>query len=219
MKALVISGFLFDLSDNIKPFLDKNTDVYVHTWQTLLNEKWTVKLRRYKKYCNSLTVESTPLKFDDRLFSYFYSTYRAINLIEDLFKYDHIIKFKPNLDAPRINYKLKPEECFYKAKIQSRPLLNGVKKEECFYGAVYYKTLDERLFTGYSYGFEKVFKIPYDEFYKKMVDINSKLIEKYENYEGSIFWTEFIESSGIKLIQDLYLKIPNNKNFDKKVGY
>ena len=73
------------------------------------------------------------------------------------------------------------------------------------------------MFTGYPYGFKKIFKLPYKEFYNKMVSINSNFVEKYGDYEGSLFWTELIESSGLTLIQDLNLKLPNNKNFNSKL--
>ena len=217
MKAVIISGLIIDLSDNIIPFLDKETDVFVHTWELDENLKWIHKLNRYKKYCNTLKIVTEPEKFESKLFSYVYSTYKAVNSIEDIDKYEYIIKFKPNLDAIRIQYRNNLRGFFIKAKIQSRPLLSNTKKEECIYGSIYYKTLDERMFTGYPYGFKKIFKIPYEEFYKKIVNINSNFIEKYGDYEGSLFWTELIESSGLKLIQDLNLKLPNNKNFNNKV--
>lgn len=42
--------------------------------------------------------------------------------------------------------------------------------------------------------------------------LDEQLSLKYGNdYEGSIFWKEWFESKGVKLIQDLDLKIPNNK--------
>jgi hypothetical protein len=61
--------------------------------------------------------------------------------------------------------------------------------------------------------------MPENEFINKSIKLNNKLLEKYKDYEGSIFWTELIESSGVEIIQDLNLKIPNNKNFNNKVGY
>jgi len=39
-KAVIISGFLDGLSDNIIPFLDMDTDVCVHTWDTYENRRW-----------------------------------------------------------------------------------------------------------------------------------------------------------------------------------
>ena len=56
MKCIIISGLLHKLSDNIIPFLDKETDVYVHTWDMEKNSRWLVKLNRYKKYCNQIKV-------------------------------------------------------------------------------------------------------------------------------------------------------------------
>ena len=49
------------------------------------------------------------------------------------------------------------------------------------------------------------------------MDLKKYLKEKYGDYEGSLFWTELIQSSGLKLVQDLNLKLPNNKNFNKKL--
>ena len=58
MKAVIISGFLDNISDNIIPFLDKETDVYVHTWKkpNSKHSRWVVKLNRYKKFCNRLKI-------------------------------------------------------------------------------------------------------------------------------------------------------------------
>ena len=36
--------------DNIIPFLDKQTDVYIHTWDTDSNQRWINKANRYKNY-------------------------------------------------------------------------------------------------------------------------------------------------------------------------
>ena len=182
MKAIIISGFLFDLSDNINPFLDKDTDLYIHTWNSSENLRWINKARRLNQY-------------------------------------EYIIKFKPNLDAIRIKYRLCLQESFNKAKVQTRPLLSDKNIDDCFFGSIYYKTLDERLFTGFPKSFRKVFIMPENEFINKSIKLNNKLLEKYKDYEGSIFWTELIESSGVEIIQDLNLKIPNNKNFNNKVGY
>ena len=211
-KALIISGFLYDLSDNIIPFLDKKTDVYIHTWDVKDNKRWINKLKRYKKYCNELKVVTEEPKFETKLYSYFYSTWKAVNIIEDIDKYKTIIKFKPNLNSNKIKYKGAIDRYFQKAAIQSRPLLDQVTKEECIFGSIYYRTLDERLFTGYSYAFKKAFKISEGTFKKEMLTLNQKLILQYrDNYEGSIFWSNWFENRGLFLILDTDLSIPNNK--------
>jgi len=212
MKAVVLSGYLENLSDNIKSVLDLKTDVFVHTWKTKENERWVKKLQRYSKFCNSINIIEEEPKFEKKLYSYVYSTWRAVNLITEIEQYTSILKFKPNLDTHSIEYKGNLEFYFQKAFIQSRPLLQGIKKEECFYGSIYYQTMDERIFSGYPLGFKKVFHTLYKEFYLNMITLDEQLSLKYGNdYEGSIFWKEWIESKGIKLIQDLDLKIPNNK--------
>ncbi len=211
MKLVVLSGYLHNLSDNIIPFLNSETDVYVHTWNGNGNERWIEKFNRYKKHCNSIVIETEDLKFEKKLYSYFYSTWKAVNLVKDIEQYTSIIKFKPNTDSETIQYKGKLEEYFYKAYIQSRPLLNNVSKEECIYGSIYYKTIDERMFSGYAPTFKKAFHIPYRDLLQQMIILDGKLTKQYgESYEGSIFWKEWFESRGIKLIQDLDLKIPNN---------
>ena len=219
MKAVIISGFLFDISDNIKPFLDKETDLYIHTWNSEENLRWINKARRLKKEIRNFEILIQEKKFDNRLISYVYSTYKVVNSINDIDQYDYIIKFKPNLDAIRIKYRLCLNESYNKARIQSRPLLLLKSIEDCFFGCVYYKTLDERMFSGFAKGFKKVFFMPEKQFINKIEDLNNKLLSKYQDYEGSIFWTELIESSGVNIIQDLNLKLPNNKNFNVKVGY
>ena len=212
MKAVILSGYLINLSDNIKSVLDLNTDMYVHTWKTAENERWVRKLQRNKKFCKSITVIEEESKFEKKLHSYVYSTWRAVNLIKDIEQYTSILKFKPNLDAYNIEYKGNLEVYFQKAFTQTRPLLQGTVKEECFYGSIYYQTMDERMFSGYPLGFKKVFHTLYKEFYLNMIMLDEQLSLKYGNdYEGSIFWKEWFESKGVKLIQDLDLKIPNNK--------
>ena len=52
MDAIIISGYLNDLSDNIIPFI-KGNDLYVHTWDNNDNSRWIKKLQRYKKYTNN----------------------------------------------------------------------------------------------------------------------------------------------------------------------
>lgn len=211
MKAVVISGLLYDLSDNIIPFLDKNTDLYVHTWQEPENSRWISKLKRYKKYCRNLTLETEPFKFEKKLFSYFYSTYKAVNLIDSANTYKEIVKFKPNLDTDRIIYRGSLQEYFNKAKTHSRPMLEKYSKEDCFFGLSYFYTFDERLYSGYHNSFKKAFSIVEEDFIKLMLQLDGKLIEEYGiNYEGSIFWTKWFESRDIKLILDIDLKLSNN---------
>lgn len=212
MKAVILSGYLLNLSDNFKTVCDLNTDVYVHTWKNTENERWVNKLQRYRKYCNSISIELEEPKFDKKLYSYFYSTWKVVNLIKDIDQYETILKFKPNLDTESIQYKGSLEKYFHKASIQARPLLQTTVKEECFYGSVYYQTMDERMFSGYPLGFKKVFHTLYKEFHYTMTSLDEQLCTKYGNdYEGSIFWKEYIENRGVKLIQDLDLKIPNNR--------
>lgn len=212
MKAVILSGFLDNLSDNIKSVVDLDTDVYVHTWDTKNNRRWIKKLDRYRKFCKSLTIVTEEPKFEKKLYSYFYSTWKAVNLIKNIDQYKLIVKFKPNLDTQEIEYEGNLLEYFNKAYIQSRPLLQNTTKEECFYGSVYYQTMDERMFSGYPLGFKKVFHTLYKEFYLTMTTLDEHLSIRYgSDYEGSIFWKEYIENRGVKLIQDLDLKIPNNK--------
>lgn len=214
MKAILISGFLEGLSDNIKPLLDKQTDVYIHTWDHERSNRWVKKLNRYKKYCNNIIIETEESKFEKKLYSYVYSTYKAANLIKDLTKYTVVIKFKPNLDG-ELTYKGDTQHYFHKAFIQSRPLLDGVRREMCVYGSIYYSTLDERVFTIYPKGLRDSFHIPENIFLKEVENLDKQLIEKYGPfYEGSIFWKEWFEARGLKLIQDLDLKIPNNKSYE-----
>lgn len=211
-RAVIVSGLLTGLSDNITPFLNLETDIVVHTWDIGDNAKWIGKLQRYKKYCRSLDIEIEEPMFDKKLYSYFYSTWKAVNLIKNIDQYESIVKFKPNLDTQEIQYEGNLLEYFNKACIQSRPLLQNTTKEECFYGSIYYQTMDERMFSGYPLGFKKVFHTLYKEFHSTMTTIDEQLCIKYGNdYEGSIFWKEYIENRGVKLIQDLDLKIPNNK--------
>lgn len=212
-KAIIISGLLINLSDNLIKFLDKDTDIYCHTWDTTENRRWIPKLNRYKKYCRELKIVVEEPKFDKKLYSYFYSTYRATNMVSKIEQYNSIIKFKPNLEGAQIDYIGNLEYYFHKAYIQSYPLLKDVKKEDCIYGPIYYKTMDERMFSGYPLAFKKAFHILEEEFYSSMTKLDYTLIRKYgENYEGSLFWKKWFKSRGIKLILDLDLKLPNNKN-------
>jgi len=210
-NCIVISGLLIHLSDNILPFLNKDTDVYVHTYDIPINKRWIVKLNRYRKYVNSLYVKVENIKFNRKLHSYFYSTYRAVNIIKNINQYDTIIKFKPNVEGD-ITYVGDLPYYFQKGYLQSRPLLEGYKKEDCIYGSIYYQTLDERIFSGYPLAFKKMFHILEEDFTHQMYSLNKKLSTQYgEDYEGSIFWKEWAEGRDVKQVLDIDLKIPNSK--------
>lgn len=209
MKAVIISGFLYNLSDNIKPFLDKDTDVYVHTWDDGDNMRWVGKLNRYKKYCNELKVVVEKPKHLEKLHSYFYSTWKAFNLLDGT--YEIVIKFKPNIDALSIPFRGNMNSYYKKAKIQCRPILSDTTIDDCIFGKTYYKTLDERIFSGTQLAFQKIFTILEEDLVSNMIQLDNELKEKYiPNYEGSIFWTEWFERKGIKIIEDTDLKISNN---------
>jgi len=211
MRSVIISGLLIHLSDNILPFLNKETDLYVHTYSLPENKKWVIKLNRYKKYVNNLYLVEEDIKFEKKLHSYFYSTYKAFNLIKDVNKYDSIIKFKPNVEGD-IPYVGDLSYYFNKAYLQSRPFLEDVTKEECIYGSIYYQTIDERIFSGYPLAFSKMFHILDKEFIHLMIDLDKLCMKVYgKDYEGSIFWKLWAEVNGVKLIQDIDLKIPNSK--------
>lgn len=212
MKAIIISGLLTDLSDNIIPFLDKETDLYVHTWNPSENLRWITKLNRYRKYCRNFYVEVENYRFDKKLYSYFYSTWKVVNMLKDIDQYQKIIKFKPNIETNKIEFVGDIDYYFSKASIQSRPLLNKINKEDCLFGPIYYKVMDERIFSGYPLAFKKAFHILYDDLVYEMENLDSFLQAKYEpNYEGSIFWMYWFEKKGITLINDLDLKLANNK--------
>ena len=211
-KAIIISGLLTHLSDNFIPFLDKSTDVYCHTWDIGDNKRWLLKLNRYKKYCRNLYAVIENPKFTEKRLSYFYSTYRVVNMIKDIDLYDSIVKFKPNVDG-KIQYEGDISYYFTKASIQSRPLLKGISKEECLYGTIHYQTMDERMFTGYPLAFKKMFHILEEQFLSQFNEINSFVKITYgEDSEGSLFWKEWAERKQVKFIQDLDLKIPNSKS-------
>lgn len=202
---------LIFLSDNILPFLDKSTDIYCHTWDMDWNGKWLIKLNRYKRYCRNIYTIFDKPKFQEKRLSYFYSTYRAVNMIKDIDQYERIIKFKPNVDGD-ISYVGDLDYYYLKAYLQSRPLLNGMTKEQCLYGAVYYHTMDERIFSGYPLAFKQMFHILEEDFIKKMNHINIKVKERYgDTAEGSLFWKEWADIHNTPLIQDLDLKIPNSR--------
>lgn len=210
-KAIIISGLVTHLSDNIIPFLDKKTDIFCFSWKTEDNIRWINKLNRYKKYCDNLYIEVAEPLFTSKRHSYFYSTYRAVNMIQDIFKYDRIVKFKPNVTGS-VKYIGNIDYYYYKANLQSRPLLEGTKKEECLYGTIHYQTMDERIFTGYPLAFSKLFHILEESFIYQMHTIDSDVRSQYgSNCEGSIFWKEWIEQNNIKLIQDIDLVIPDSK--------
>ena len=73
MKAVIISGFINGISDNLKSFIDKDTDIFVHTWQSEDSDRWVNKLNRYKKHCNSIIIKVEEQKYEKKLYSYFYS--------------------------------------------------------------------------------------------------------------------------------------------------
>lgn len=207
-KAIIISGFLYDLSDNIIPFLDKDTDVFVHTWKTEENSRWITKLNRYKKYCRALKILVENPIDAEKLVSYFYSTYKAYSLVNN--EYSLVVKFKPNIDTDIIPFQGDIERYYEKAKLQCRPILESTPISECIFGKVYYKTIDERIFSGTKLAFDKIFSI--FNINNRVDSLNSKLKNIYgDNYEGSIFWTEWIEEQGIKIITDTDLVIANNK--------
>lgn len=210
-KALIISGLLTHLSDNIIPFLDANTDIYCHTWNKDWNGRWLVKLNRYKKYCRNIYTILDKPRFAEKRLSYFYSTYRAVNMIKDIDSYNKIIKFKPNVNGD-VSYVGDLDYYYLKAYLQSRPLLKGIPKEDCLYGTIHYQTMDERIFSAHPLALKKMFHILEDRFIEHMVDLNSSVQAKYgDDCEGSLFWKEWAESKGVKLIQDLDLRIPDSK--------
>lgn len=209
-RAVIISGFLTNLSDNIIPFLNKETDLYVHTWDTYENRRWIKKLERYKHHCNYFeSIIEQPSSYE-KLLSYFYSTYKAYSLVSDDCK--EVIKFKPNIDTDYIPYIGNIDRYFHKAKIQCRPLLDTTSITDCVFGKVYYKTIDERIFSGTKLAFDKIFPILDSNIMTEAEKLNAALKQKYvEDYEGSIFWTEWLNRKGIKIIEDTDLIITNNK--------
>lgn len=210
-KAVIISGFLNELSDNIIPFLNIDTDVYVHTWDTVDNKKWIIKLNRYKKYCNNLYVTvDKPIDEYSKLYSYFTSTYRAVGMINNMFEYEKIIKFKPNIDG-KIPYEGKIQTYFIKAKLQCRPMLDKVTIDECIFGCSYYHTLDERIFTATPKAIERMFDYEEEEFEVRMMNIYALVKADHgNNPEGSIFWRIWLDAHKLFLIQDTDLKLNNN---------
>lgn len=214
-KAVIISGLLNNFSDNFIRFiedLDEEVHTYVHTWNTPENLRWVNKLMRYQ-YKTRITINMEVPMYEEKKYLLLHSTYQAVNLIRNLYEYDTIIKFKPNLEIERIPYSKNVEQYFVEAAIHAYPLLDGRKKEEFIYGRYLYKTLDERMFTAYPQGIERLFKRGYSDFFDDIYGLNSYLEKKYaKNYEGSILWTNYIKERKVGIIQDLTLKLPNCKN-------
>lgn len=211
MKAIVISGFLTNLDDNIIPIIENN-DVFIHTWKTDDNFRWIDKLQRYKRYAREFKFTMEEPIYDYKLFSLFHSTWKAVNLIDNIDKYEHIIKLKPDLDTKSISYRGRLKHYYDKARVHVRPLLSDIDIEECVFGLTYHQTLDERLFSGYPLAFRKIFPILYEDTMREVKSLNYELVKRYgPTYEGSIFWKEWLDSKGIKIILDTDLKLPNNK--------
>ena len=214
-KAVIISGLLTNLSDNFIKFVEdlgEEVDTYVHSWNTSENLRWVTKLMRYQSKTR-ITINLEVPMYQEKKDLILHSTYQAANLIPDLYKYSTIIKFKPDLETRRIEYDKNVEQYFQEAAIHAHPLLDGRKKEEFIYGRYLYKTLDERMFTIYPEGIEKLFKRSYTDYFDDIYALDSYLKKKYtENYEGSILWTNYIKERKVGIIQDLTLKLPNCKN-------
>jgi hypothetical protein len=214
-KAVIISGLLTNFSDNFIKFiedLDEEVHTYVSTWNTSENLRWVNKLMRHQ-YKTRITINMEVPMYEEKKYLLLHSTYQAANLIYDLNDYSTIIKFKPDLETDRIKYDKNVEQYFTEAAVHAYPLLNGRKKEEFVYGRYLYKTLDERMFTAYPEGIEKLFKRSYTDFFDDIYALDSYLKKKYtENYEGSILWTNYIKERKLGIIQDLTLKLPNCKN-------
>jgi len=213
MIAVIVSGKLKGLSDNFPRFLDSLKEpvhCFVHTWDTVENNRWVTKLNRYSDLVNIEYLTESPI--EDRKFAILYSTYQAVSLIPDLNKYSTIIKFKPDLDTDNIIYDKNITRYYQEAVLHTYPLLKGKKKEDFIYGRILYKTLDERMFTAFPKAIETLFKRPYEEYITDLYGIDAFLIKKYGMYyEGSILWTNYIKERGLDLIQDLTLQLPNCK--------
>lgn len=209
--AIIISGYLVELSDNIIPFLNKSTDVYVHTWNTPENRKWITKLNRYKKFCRNLhVIIDEPIEQYSKLYSYFTSTYRAAHSIDSRVEYSKVIKFKPNIEG-EIEYKGNIERYYNKAYIHTRPMLQGTTINQCVFGCSYYRTLDERMFTLTPSALTKMFNYSPRDFEVKMQNVYSLVEDDFgNNPEGSIFWKRWLDIHNIHLIQDIDLKLNNN---------
>lgn len=214
-KAVIISGLLNNFSDNFIKFIEDLEDevhTYVHTWNTPDNLRWVNKLMRHQHKTRIAINMEVPM-YEEKKYLILHSTYQAANLINNLAEYSTIIKFKPDLETDRIVYNKNVEQYFIEAAIHAHPLLDGRKKEEFLYGRYLYKTLDERMFTAYPEGIERLFKRSYTDFFDDIYALDYYLKKKYtENYEGSILWTNYIKERKLGIIQDLTLKLPNCKN-------
>lgn len=213
MIAVVISGKLKGLSDNFPKFVEslkEPVDCFVHTWDTDENRRWLTKLNRYSDILN-IEFLTEPLMHDKK-FAILHSTYQAISLIPDLYKYKTIVKFKPDLDTDNIIYDKDVAKYFQEATLHTYPLLKGKEKEDFIYGRVLYKTLDERMFTAFPKAIDNLFNRPYTDYITDLHLLDSFLTKKHGlYYEGSILWTNYIKERGLGLIQDLTLKLPNCK--------
>lgn len=213
-KAIIISGLLTNFSDNFIKFvedIDEEVHTYVHSWNTEENLRWVHKLMRHQFETKIVINLEVPM-YEEKKYLILHSTYQAANLIHTPSDYSTIIKFKPDLETDRIEYNKNIEQYFYEAAIHAHPLLNGRKKEDFIYGRYLYKTLDERMFTIYPEGIEKLFKRSYIDYFDDIYAIDSYLEKKYsKDYEGSILWTNYIKERGLGIIQDLTLKLPNCK--------
>ena len=213
-RAIIISGLLHNLSDNFIRFVEDLKDevhVYVHTWDDIDNLRWVNKLLRYQDRTR-ITVNMEPCPDFEKKYLILHSTYKAVNLISDLNKYETIIKFKPDLDTEHIPYNKTIEKYYTEAYLHTYPLMEGKAREDFIYGRVLYKTLDERMFSAYPSAIEKLFRRPYNDYFDDIHNLDKFLQKKYtKNYEGSILWTNYIKERGLDIIQDLTLQIPNCK--------
>jgi hypothetical protein len=211
MDGIIVSGLLEEISDNIIPFF-KNSNVSVHTWDTEENSRWVNKLKRYTKLCNRLDIVVEKPLYESKLLSHFYSTYSAYQNLYNKNALDKIIKINPSLDTEDIQYKGNLISYFNKAKISNRPLLDSYKYENCIYSSIYYKTFDERFFSGHPLAFQKLFHILKKDLGSKMSSLDKELKDLYnKDYEGSIFWKAWVDKLNIPVIQDTDLIIPNNR--------
>ena len=67
------------------------------------------------------------------------------------------------------------------------------------------------MFIGKPFAFKKIFLNLNTDLDTEMKNIHRGLKQKYgKNYEGSIFWTEWINKKGIKVLQSIGSKLSNN---------